>query len=96
MSDLPPIRPDWLRHIRRTGPLFTAAGPVRERQPMGPNHRLRRDRALDASLALLADPYRYVARRCDALDTDLFETRLLLRPIVGMRGADPARLFYDP
>ena len=63
---------------------------------MGPNSRLRRDRALDAGLALLADPYRYVSRRCDALGTDLFETRLLLRTVVCMRGADAARLFYDP
>jgi fatty-acid peroxygenase len=51
---------------------------------------------LDAALPLLADPSRYISRRCAALGTDLFETRLRLRPAICMRGADAARLFYDP
>lgn len=54
-----------------------------------------RERALDSTLALLADPYRFVSRRCRAHGADLFETRLLLRPTVCMTGPEAAALFYD-
>ena len=49
----------------------------------------------DASLALLADPYRFITRHCKAFGSDLFETRLLLQPAICMTGADLAGLFYD-
>jgi fatty-acid peroxygenase len=49
----------------------------------------------DRTLALAADPYRFIGRMCRAHDVDAFETRLLLQPAVCMRGAAAARLFYD-
>ncbi|HEU4459145.1 MAG TPA: cytochrome P450, partial [Methylibium sp.] len=49
----------------------------------------------DASLAFRADPYRYIARQCAALGSDVFETRLLLVPTLCMSGARAAELFYD-
>lgn len=55
-----------------------------------------RTASFDSSLALLNDPYRFIAKRCDALGTDLFEGRLLLRPTLFMRGAEAAELFYRP
>jgi fatty-acid peroxygenase len=55
-----------------------------------------RDTKFDSSIDLLRDPYRYISRRCDALGADAFQARLFLRPTIFMRGADCARLFYDP
>lgn len=55
-----------------------------------------RDPAFDNTFALLRDPYRFISKRCQHLESDWFETRLLLRPAVCMRGAEAARLFYDP
>jgi len=54
-----------------------------------------RDPAFDNTIALLRDPYRFIGKRCHHLESDWFETRLLLRPAVCMRGAEAARLFYD-
>lgn len=58
--------------------------------------RMPRDPRLDSSLALLADPYRYIGEQCRAFGTDLFEARLLLQPAICMTGPAAAALFYDP
>jgi fatty-acid peroxygenase len=50
----------------------------------------------DQTAAMLADPYRFIARRCHELGADAFETRLLLKRTVCMRGREAAELFYDP
>ena len=55
-----------------------------------------RDNSLDASLALLSDPYRFISNRCRRYRSDLFETRLLLRKTMCMTGPEAAQLFYDP
>ena len=52
--------------------------------------------ALDSSVALLADPYGFIGARCRELGCDAFETRVLLRPTICMRGEAAARVFYDP
>lgn len=57
---------------------------------------LPRDGRLDATLALRRDPYRYISRTARALGTDLFATRLLLRPTLCLTGREAAQLFYDP
>ncbi|HEX2542467.1 MAG TPA: cytochrome P450 [Caldimonas sp.] len=49
----------------------------------------------DSSLALLADPYRFIDRHCTELGTDVFETRLMLQRTLCMRGVRAAELFYD-
>jgi fatty-acid peroxygenase len=54
-----------------------------------------RDGMFDSTLALRADPYRYISRRCRALTTDVFQTRLMLRPTIFLCGRDAAELFYD-
>jgi fatty-acid peroxygenase len=56
---------------------------------------LPRDNRLDATLALLKDPYRFISRQCRAHGADLFETRLMLRKTICMTGPEAARLFYD-
>ena len=50
----------------------------------------------DSSLALLADPYRFIQRACRAAGSDVVATRILLRHTLCMTGPDAARLFYDP
>jgi fatty-acid peroxygenase len=54
-----------------------------------------RDRAPDSTLALLREGYRFISRRCDRYGGDAFQTRLLGRRTVCLRGRDAARLFYD-
>lgn len=48
----------------------------------------------DHTLAFLKDGYTFISRRCEALGSDVFTTRLLLKPVTCMRGADAAALFY--
>ena len=49
----------------------------------------------DSSIALRADPYRFIGERCREMQTDLFRTRVMLRETVCMTGAAAAELFYD-
>lgn len=55
-----------------------------------------RDRALDSSLAFLAEPYDFISKRCRRYGGDLFEARLLLRRTICMTGPAAAELFSDP
>ena len=55
-----------------------------------------RDTALDSTLALMSDPYRFISRRCERYASDVFEARILLRRTVCMSGPQAAQLFYDP
>lgn len=48
----------------------------------------------DHTLSLLRDPYRFVSAMCDAMGSDVFQTRLLLTPTICLRGAEAAALFY--
>ncbi|HYF58385.1 MAG TPA: cytochrome P450 [Burkholderiaceae bacterium] len=50
----------------------------------------------DRTLALRADPYRFVGERCRAAGRDAVETRLMLRRAVVMTGPEAAAVFYDP
>ena len=56
---------------------------------------LPRDTRPDATLSLLADPYRFISKQCRAYGSDLFETRLMLQKATCMTGPEAARLFYD-
>src|SRR5438046_2236800 len=57
--------------------------------------RMPRDRAFDATLAIVRDGYDFVWKRCRRLQTDAFRTRVMLRPAICLHGPDAARLFYD-
>jgi fatty-acid peroxygenase len=60
----------------------------RERQiPHGPHW--------DATIPLLYRGYPYISQICDVLRSDIFQTRLMLRPAICMRGEEAAKLFYD-
>ncbi|UOF02907.1 cytochrome P450 [Bdellovibrio reynosensis] len=54
------------------------------------------DLSPDSTLSLIADPYRFISRQCLRLNSDLFETRLLMKKTICMTGKEAAVLFYDP
>lgn len=54
-----------------------------------------RDPLPDSTLALLADPYGFIGKRCRRFDSTVFETRLLLRKTLCLSGQTAAELFYD-
>ncbi|WP_136610457.1 cytochrome P450 [Sinomonas albida] len=49
----------------------------------------------NSTLALWKEGYTFVSARCDELGADVFRTRLLLRPVYCMRGAEAVSVFYD-
>jgi fatty-acid peroxygenase len=49
----------------------------------------------DDTLSFALDGYAFISTRCRALDTDVFETRLMLQRTICMLGAEAAQLFYD-
>ena len=51
-------------------------------------------KGFDSTLALLRNPYGFISETCRALDTDLFETRILLQETICMTGAATAEAFY--
>ena len=52
-------------------------------------------KGFDSTLALLRNPYGFISETCRALDTDLFETRILLQETICMTGAAAAKAFYS-
>lgn len=50
---------------------------------------------LDSTINLIRDPYQFISSTAHSLETDVFETRLLLEKTICMTGADAARLFTD-
>ena len=54
-----------------------------------------KDRGFDDSLELLSEGYTFISKRCDDLQTDVFQTRLLLQKTICMCGRDAAELFYN-
>jgi fatty-acid peroxygenase len=54
-----------------------------------------RERTPDSALALLREGFEFVTNRCRRHGTDSFATRLMLRPVVCMQGAEAARFFTE-
>ncbi len=57
--------------------------------------RIPQDGVIDSTPALLTDGYEFVSKRCQKHQSDVFETRLMLRKTICMKGAKAAELFYD-
>lgn len=55
-----------------------------------------RDPLPESTLALIRDPYRFISKRCERYQPDLFQTTLMLQRTVCMRGHQAAALFYGP
>ena len=89
----------WLEHVDDALRVALEPARCRGRQRSPPDRRhaaeLPRLRSFDCSLALLADPYRFIGERCRELDSDVFEARLMLQPTIFLHGAEAAELFYD-
>jgi fatty-acid peroxygenase len=49
----------------------------------------------DESVRLLIEGYGFISKRCKALQSDVFQTRLLGRRTLCMKGEPAAQLFYD-
>lgn len=53
------------------------------------------DRLPDSTLAFVREGYEFISNRCRRYRSDVFETRLMSRPVICMRGAEAARVFYS-
>ncbi|WP_202971536.1 hypothetical protein [Methylophaga nitratireducenticrescens] len=49
----------------------------------------------DSTLALQQKGYDFIRNRSQQMDTDMFETRLLLKPTICMVGREASEIFYD-
>lgn len=55
-----------------------------------------REASLDSALALLAEGYTFISKRCGRLQSDVFKTRFMLRNAICAMGEDAAAMFYHP
>lgn len=55
-----------------------------------------KDSSPDSSLSLLREGYMFIANRARKLQSDAFETRLMLKPVWCVTGEDAAEMFYHP
>lgn len=55
-----------------------------------------RDTAFDSSAAFLQNGYNFIADRCRDYGSDIFQTRIMLRPVYCVTGEEAARMFYMP
>lgn len=53
------------------------------------------DKAIDSTLAVAREGYRFISNRCQRYHSDVFEARLALQKTICMRGEPAARVFYD-
>jgi fatty-acid peroxygenase len=58
-------------------------------------HEIPTDRGIDNTLPLLFEGYRFISNRCERYQTDIFQTRLLLKKTICLRGEAAAKVFYD-
>lgn len=63
--------------------------------PMSFTNKMPREEGIDQSLKLLREGYLYVSNRCQSFHSNIFETRLLGKKTICMRGKEAAELFYD-
>lgn len=57
-------------------------------------HDIPKDTWPDSTLALWREGYRFIGTRCERLQSDIFEARLLLEKTLFISGAEAARVFY--
>jgi fatty-acid peroxygenase len=53
------------------------------------------DSGLDSTLALARDGYEFISKRCQHYQSNIFQTRLLLKKTICFQGAEAAKVFYD-
>lgn len=57
--------------------------------------RIPQDPSLEGTVGLLLDGYEFISKKCDYLESDIFETRLALEKTICLRGVEAAKIFYD-
>lgn len=55
-----------------------------------------RENIIDSTFALLTEGYGFIPTRCARFQTDVFETRIMLRKVICAFGEDAATMFYQP
>ncbi|MFZ0390163.1 MAG: cytochrome P450 [Calditrichia bacterium] len=55
-----------------------------------------KDQSPDSTISLLREGYTFTLKRFAGLESDVFETRLMLRKVICTRGEEAARMFYHP
>lgn len=55
-----------------------------------------RENSLDSTLSLLSEGYTFISKRCERYESDVFETRLMLRQAICMMGEEASRMFFQP
>lgn len=53
------------------------------------------EKVLDSTFSFLQDGYDFIGKRCEKLQTDIFQTRLMAMPVICLSGREAASLFYD-
>ena len=54
------------------------------------------ERTIDSILALAFDGYKFISQRCQRYGSNIFQTRLLFKKTICLRGEEAAKVFYDP
>lgn len=54
------------------------------------------ERSLDSTIALAIDGYKFISKRCQRYQSDIFQTRLLFQKTICFKGEEAAKVFYDP
>lgn len=55
-----------------------------------------REKSLDSSLAFLSEGYNFISNRCRRFQSDIFETRIMLKKVFCTMGEEAAAMFYQP
>ncbi|HEX2949188.1 MAG TPA: cytochrome P450, partial [Armatimonadota bacterium] len=55
-----------------------------------------RERNFDSTFALLRDGYAFTSKRCERLQANAFETRIMLQKVICAMGEEAATMFYRP
>ena len=66
-------------------------------QPSAPNRGPGRTQCaeFDSTLSFLREGFLFIPNRCNSLNSDVFETRLLLKKVICLNGYEAAKMFYD-
>ena len=70
------------------------SGDTKTHNDFEPQRAIPQDPALDSTLAIVREGYRFIMNRCRSLRSDIFDTRLLLQRATCIRGEEAARIFY--
>ena len=52
-----------------------------------------REKSIESTLALLKEGYTFIPNRCERLQSDVFESRLMLQKVICAMGEDAAAMF---